>query len=268
MAEAQNMSVAPRLECVDRVRTLPVVEMALNQSADMYNRVKGSNSVINWTLSTAEATVNKAMEHAAPLAKKLEQPIQMVDGTLCKGLSLVEERLPIIKEQPQQIYETTKNYVAATLRPTCSKVSTVKDAGVQKAKSLKELSWNKANELLSTKYGLAAVTTVDSTAAVAEKYLDYYFPPGEDEKQAVPVSSKDDKVAHTVSTVGRLSSKLAQRVYSTLVKQVQNLNRENVQEYIASLIAVVQLTNYINAYLKPAEVKTEQEKPESQNVSS
>jgi hypothetical protein len=97
----------PHLECVDKIWKIPLVEMAWNQSAGMYGKVKEANGVFNWTLSAAEATVLKAVEHAAPIARKLEQPIHTVDQTLCKGIAIVEEKLPLVKEPPAHVSSLT-----------------------------------------------------------------------------------------------------------------------------------------------------------------
>nr|CAD7432372.1 unnamed protein product [Timema monikensis] len=285
----------PHLECVDRVWKLPVVESAWNQSADLYCRVKGYNGMLNWTLSTAEATMQKAIEQAAPIAapiaKKFESPIHYVDQTLCKGINLVEEKVPIVKEPPQQpsnlcvdhpdpfwghetdkhplnlshhqntcsglrpgqchhqIYETAKTYVTSALRPACTTVSAVKDYGTGKAQSLKDLSLLKANEVLSTHYGNMALSGFDSTAAIAEQYLDYYLPATEvqAEHSTPPAAEGEDKVLNTVYTVGRLSNKAARAVYMALSSQVNHINKDNVQEYIASLVAFLHLTSYLNA---------------------
>lgn len=51
---------------------------------------------------------------------------------------------------------------------------------------------------------------------------------------------------HTCQTVGRLSNKVARRVYRTVSRQVKMLKKEDVQEYVASLIAVLRLTQYLN----------------------
>lgn len=51
-----------------------------------------------------------------------------------------------------------------------------KTYGENKASTLKELSWNKANEVLASQYGQMAVSGLDSTSALAERLLDYYFP--------------------------------------------------------------------------------------------
>ena len=55
-------------------------------------------------------------------------------------------------------------------------VCAARSYGENKALTLKELSWNKANEVLATQYGQMAVTGIDSTTAMAERLIDYYFP--------------------------------------------------------------------------------------------
>jgi len=101
--DSQKTGALPHLECMDKIWKIPLVEMAWNQSAEMYGKVKEAHEVFNWTLSTAEAAVLKAIEQAAPIAKKLEQPIHAVDQTLCKGIEIVEEKLPLVKEPPSHV---------------------------------------------------------------------------------------------------------------------------------------------------------------------
>lgn len=61
-----------------------------------------------------------------------------------------------------------------------------------------------------------------------------------------PIDANADPVLHTCQTVGRLSNKVARRVYRTVSRQVKLLKKEDVQEYVASLIAVLRLTQYLN----------------------
>lgn len=61
-----------------------------------------------------------------------------------------------------------------------------------------------------------------------------------------PIDANADPVLHTCQTVGRLSNKVARRVYRTVSRQVKMLKKEDVQEYVASLIAVLRLTQYLN----------------------
>lgn len=110
------------------------------------------------------------------MVQKLDGPIQYVDQTLCTGIDKLEAKAPIIKEQPQKIYTQAKSKVCDVVQPHLSKVCSFRAASQQKASSLKDLSWQKANEVLATQYGSMAVSGVDTTSALAERLLDYYFP--------------------------------------------------------------------------------------------
>lgn len=132
--------------------------------------------MFNWALNTAENVVKGAVNITAPLVQRLDKPIQLADQTLVKGIDKLEVKAPILKEQPQEIYNQAKSKVIERVQPHLNKVCSFRIAGQQKAASLKELSWAKANEVLATQYGSMAVNGVDSTAVLAEKLLDYYFP--------------------------------------------------------------------------------------------
>lgn len=97
----------PQLKVIERVKELPIVEMAINKSAETYSKVKDSNLLVNWALNTAESSLNtakkQAMPIAVPIARKLESPIGLVDDTLCFGLDKIEEKIPLVKEQPAQV---------------------------------------------------------------------------------------------------------------------------------------------------------------------
>lgn len=56
-----------------------------------------------------------------------------------------------------------------------------KDAAEQRVKSLKELTWAKANVLLTTAYGQKAMTSVDTGATYAMQLLNHYLPPTQEE---------------------------------------------------------------------------------------
>lgn len=66
-----------------------------------------SNQYINWTLSTAESTMNTAVEKitplATPVAARLEGPIKKVDSMLCTGLDYVETKVPCVKLPPGEV---------------------------------------------------------------------------------------------------------------------------------------------------------------------
>lgn len=122
-----------------------------------------------------------AVNTAAPIINTLDRPIQFVDQTLCSGIEKLEAKAPIIKEQPQEIYQQARNKVVDVVQPTLNRVCSMRVAGQQKAHSLKDLSWQKANEVLATQYGSMAVSGLDTTSALAERLLDYYFPKNEND---------------------------------------------------------------------------------------
>lgn len=117
-----------------------------------------------------------AVNTAAPIVSRLDGPIHFVDQTLVSGIEKLEAKAPIIKEQPQDIYLQAKTKVVDVVQPTLNRVCSMRAVGQQKASSLKDLSWQKANEVLATQYGSMAVSGVDTTSALAERLLDYYFP--------------------------------------------------------------------------------------------
>lgn len=47
---------------------------------------------------------------------------------------------------------------------------------------MRDISWNKANQILETQYGSAAVRGLDSTADIVDKLIDKFFPATKDEQ--------------------------------------------------------------------------------------
>ncbi|XP_075154807.1 lipid storage droplet-2 isoform X2 [Haematobia irritans] len=244
--DTQNL--LPHLESLERIIKLPVVGAAWDKSQDVYGKVKGKNRVFNWALNAAEDCVSRAVTTAAPIVCKLDRPIQYVDQTLVKGIDKLEVKAPIIKDTPQEIYNQAKNKVIDVVQPHIDRVVKFKTAGQQKASSLKDLAWQKANEVLATQYGSLAVNGVDTTTALAERLLEYYFPKSESdvEEDNVPVPASEDPVLHTVQTVGRLKNKISRRVYTNVSRQIRKVQKGNVNDYLSSLIAALKLHQYIN----------------------
>lgn len=104
-----------------------------------------------------------------------------------------------------------------------------------------------------------AVNGVDSSAVLAERLLDYYFPvpEGEQTEDDRPIADDEDKLLHTVQRVGRLSNKIARRVYNSVSAQIKNLKKEDVKEYVASLLAILQLTQSLKMLSDKVQTKTD-----------
>lgn len=139
------------------------------------------NPYVNWALRTTENVVRNAVTMSAPIVNRFDAPISYVDQTFVKGIDKLELSAPIIKEQPAEILNQAKSKVMDVVQPQLDKVCGLRKTGTQKAASLKELSYNKAKEVLATSYGSVAVTGIDSTAVLAERLLDSFFPKTEED---------------------------------------------------------------------------------------
>lgn len=123
--------------------------------------------MFNWAFRTTESVVNQAVSFSAPIVHKFDTPINFVDKSFVKGLEKLEETAPIIKEKPAEILSQAKSKVMDVVQPQIDKVCGLRKTGEQKAASLKELSYNKAKEVLASSYGSYCVSGVDTTANLA-----------------------------------------------------------------------------------------------------
>ena len=70
-----------------------------------------------------------------------------------------------------------------SLQPTIEKLVAAKASATTQATALKDISVQKANEILNTSYGTIAVQGVDNTSVLINRLLDHYFPPVEGETE-------------------------------------------------------------------------------------
>ncbi|XP_076547994.1 lipid storage droplets surface-binding protein 2-like [Osmia lignaria lignaria] len=246
----------PHIEVFHRLLELPVVESAISKSAATYSRVKDSHQLVHWTFTTAEVSLstatNKAVPTVAPIVKKLENLIHFVDHTLCLGLDKIEEKVPLVKEKPEQILENAYMLALQTL----SNISLVNHLIISQAVNLRDKSWDKANQILETQYGSAAVRGIDNTADIVDKLIDKYFLPTEDEEAIDINTNEKDKLLHTLHTVSRLSNKAVRRVYSNIMFHLRVLSIDNFKAYIRSVAHFLQFTNYLHTLKHKEEENT------------
>ncbi|KAL0133685.1 hypothetical protein PUN28_000967 [Cardiocondyla obscurior] len=257
---ATEVAQLPHLKVFDRVMELPIIEFAVVKSAETYSRVKDSHYVVRWALSTAESSLNTAtrtaMPIAVPIAKRLESPIHFVDDTLCIGLDKIEEKVPLVKEKPEEI-----------LGKAVSRISHVNELIISQATNLIDISWNTANQILDTRYGSVAVRGIDNTAVIVDKLIDRYFPAIEEEKPIEIDPVEHDKLLHTLQTVGHLSNKAARRVYLNIINHLSTIKKDSsLKTYVSSLVEFLRLTKYLHTVNeKPlANGETKEEKPQDE----
>lgn len=92
-----------KIQVVDRALQIPSVQYLWGKSTEVYGRLKGTNTLVNWAFDTVETVVSTVIEKSLPVAKLMEKPINTLDKTLCQGLDFVEIKLPIIKQEPTQV---------------------------------------------------------------------------------------------------------------------------------------------------------------------
>lgn len=80
----------------------------------------GAHSLLEWALSTAEASITQAAMVAAPY---VATPLAAGDAKVAAALDQLELKVPLVKEQPKVIVETTKQAVLTRFAPHVNKVS-------------------------------------------------------------------------------------------------------------------------------------------------
>lgn len=98
-----------RVRAIEKALGIPSVNYLWDKSTRAYGKVKGANVFINWAFDAMENVVGAVIVRTLPVARFMEKPIYNLDKTLCQGLDFVEVKLPIIKEEPQQV-SLNKNY--------------------------------------------------------------------------------------------------------------------------------------------------------------
>lgn len=60
---------------------------------------------MNWSLDAAEQSLALAAASAKPAIYTFNGPIMTIDQLLCKGIDIVEHRVPAVHIPPQQVIE-------------------------------------------------------------------------------------------------------------------------------------------------------------------
>lgn len=243
-----------RLESVARITSLPIVENGMNIAGDVYGKLKRSNSLMNWSLCTAEQSlaIATAKLSAKPIVYVLNGPIMTIDHLLCKGMDIVEQRVPSVHLPPYLMYCNAKEYVDKTIvKPVLMRAGSVKHIGSQAAN--------------------VAADTLDGALTVADKYVDHYLPADPtdkitDEVQVPADSGKISKATRTIKHGARLSRKLQKRLTRRTLAEARALKQQGT-ECIHVLLYVVELlaTDPKLAYQKAKELWASLSLPEPEN---
>ncbi|KAG6441656.1 hypothetical protein O3G_MSEX001962 [Manduca sexta] len=232
----------PRLEVVSRVAAIPIVESGIGVTEKLYFKIKESNPLFRWYLSFGEKSLATGLQLAMPAVQMLETPINQLDRFLCKSLDVVEKRVPSIYMPPQA-------YV------------------LRRADSVKQLG----EAVLDSRVTAATATALDRALTTADKYVDKYLPP--DNQDAADVTNADAvdgadgdsgraRAAQAVQHGARLRRKLQRRLTRQALAEAKALKEQiHVLVYVAELVA----TDPVLAWKKAKELYATLSQPEPEN---
>ncbi|CAL7940198.1 unnamed protein product [Xylocopa violacea] len=213
----------PRFESVARITSFPIVENSIHIAGHVYDKLKRTNSLVSWSLGTAEQSFAIATASAKPAIYVLNGPITTIDQLLCKGIDIVEQRVPAVHLPPHLMYFNAREYVNNKIvRPVLIRAGSMKQIGSQAAN--------------------VAADTLDGALTVADKYVDEYLPADPTDKVAdeKAVVESVSKTTRTIKHGARLSRKLKKGLTRRTLLEARAL-KEQGTECIHVLLYVVEL---------------------------
>ncbi|XP_032669089.1 lipid storage droplets surface-binding protein 1 isoform X2 [Odontomachus brunneus] len=214
----------PHFESVARISSFPIVESGIHIAGNVYEKIKRSNSLMNWSLDTAEHSLAIATATAKPAFFAFNGPITTIDQLLCKGIDIVEERVPAVHLPPYVMYLNTREYVSNKIvRPVLMRAGSVKQIGSQAAD--------------------AAADRLDGALTVADKYVDRYLPEDPTDKvdgNEINPAEPASKTTRTIKHGARFSRKLQKRLTRRTLAEARAL-KEQGTECIHVLLYVIEL---------------------------
>ncbi|CAH0673830.1 unnamed protein product [Spodoptera exigua] len=246
VAKVQRPSI-PKLEVVQRVAAIPIVGSGIEVTEKVYHKIRESNPLIRWYLSLGEKSLATGVQLALPAVLLFETPIHQLDKFLCMSLDVVEKTVPSINLPPQAMYSETRRFV------------------VRRADSVKQLG----TAVLDSRVTAVTATALDRALTTADKYVDKYLPP--DQQDASDVTSADAvdsgdsgraRAAQAVQHGARLGRKLQRRLTRQALAEAKAIKEQiHVLVYVAELVA----TDPVLAWQKAKELFAELSQPEPEN---
>ncbi|CAK1543813.1 unnamed protein product [Leptosia nina] len=242
----------PKLESLERVVQIPIVESGIGVTEKIYTRIRESNRLIRWYFTLGEKSLDIGFQLALPAVHLLETPIHQLDKLLCKSLDVVEKQVPSIYLPPQAIYSETRRFV------------------LRRADSVKYLG----TAVLDSRVTAVTATALDRALTTADKYMDIYLPP--DSQDAVDViiivtspeavdkgeGSGRARAEQALQHGARFGRKLQRRLTRQALAEAKAIKEQiHVLVYVAELVA----TDPALAWKKAKELYASLSKQEPEN---
>ncbi|XP_045485162.1 lipid storage droplets surface-binding protein 1 isoform X1 [Pieris rapae] len=222
----------PRLELLERVSHIPIVESGIGVTEKIYSRIRESNALIRWYFTLGEKSLGIGVQLALPAVHLLETPIHQLDRFLCKSLDVVEKQVPSIYLPPQAMYTETRRFV------------------IRRADSVKQLG----TAVLDSRVTAVTATALDRALTTADKYVDKYLPPDQQDASdgelvvviivtsAESVESGDGsgraRAEQALQHGARFGRKLQRRLTRQALAEAKAIKEQiHVLVYVAELVA-------------------------------
>ncbi|XP_045514919.1 lipid storage droplets surface-binding protein 1 isoform X2 [Pieris brassicae] len=218
----------PRLESLERVSHIPIVESGIGVTEKIYSRIRESNALIRWYFTLGEKSLGIGVQLALPAVQLLETPIHQLDRFLCKSLDVVEKQIPSIYLPPQAMYTETRRFV------------------IRRADSVKQLG----TAVLDSRVTAVTATALDRALTTADKYVDKYLPPDQQDASDVviivtsaeSVESGDGsgraRAEQALQHGARFGRKLQRRLTRQALAEAKAIKEQiHVLVYVAELVA-------------------------------
>uniref|UniRef100_A0A8C4NJ61 Uncharacterized protein n=1 Tax=Eptatretus burgeri TaxID=7764 RepID=A0A8C4NJ61_EPTBU len=210
---------------VQRLYSLPLFSSAMDEFVQVYKRGKESRPVLLSLGNMVEQGVTGVTVIVSsgiqPIARILHPQIKFVDELVCRGLDLVEEKVPILHQPANKVLNDVKKNLQNVQKQMGVLLDWSKSqvrVGLERAK---QAVLDGTDLLLKTKFGQVVMSGAESMLSQVDRYLPKDEPEGEGHEEKVVVLSSSSldfyRRLHAVSTkagreVFRKSSVGIQRV--------------------------------------------------------
>uniref|UniRef100_UPI00398F4FC8 perilipin-2-like n=1 Tax=Pristiophorus japonicus TaxID=55135 RepID=UPI00398F4FC8 len=233
---------------VDQVTSLPLVSSAYDQVSAAYASTKESYPAVKTICDVAEQGVKTisavAASGAKPILDKLEPQIAAANEYACKGLTKLEEKLPILHQPTDQVLAETKELVTSTMTDVKESVMGVVDLTTTVVQGNLERTKAVVVEGASAVAQLVAIGMAISLSK-SEALVDHYLPMTKEELAKVATATEGSETATVPEQsyyvrLGSLSSKVRNRAYQYSIAKIQQA-KQNGQETLSHLHNLVDL---------------------------
>lgn len=197
--QSNNNAITTGLKTVNRLLTWPMIEVTVSKTNDLYGKFKAHSWVTKFTADATEKALNTATTVTLYVSRPLQAPIGLLDRMADSALNMVEEKLPIVKDEPAVAYERVLEAANPTIYRVTEAVLFTKD---------------KANVVLLTRIGQFSVTQVaDRFLGVTDIVLSKIVPNAKPEIVVLPADQ--DPVMHMLNQVQIIAYKMSRAVLPT-----------------------------------------------------